>query len=129
MIQPGDVRVVSKRKGGTAPEPGEVVIDIDRTNPVLGNRHVLRDHRDAAGRQAVIEAFERDLEADLAAGGPMHAEIVRLATRVLAGERLALRCWCAPDRCHGDPIRDAIRSEAGLAPACDLSPARQAALF
>ncbi len=32
----GSVRVVSKRRGGAAPDPGETVIDIDRTNPILG---------------------------------------------------------------------------------------------
>ena len=37
--------------------------------------------------------------------------IIRLAVRVLAGEQLALQCWCAPERCHAESIRDAIMIE------------------
>lgn len=98
----GSVRVVSKRRGGTAPDPGETVIDIDRTNPILGNRHILKNPNDEAERTRVIDAHGRDLDHDLAQNGPMAASLIALARRVAAGEQIALRCWCAPKRCHGD---------------------------
>ena len=66
------VRGVSKRreKGAVQLTLGETVIDCDRSNPVLGNRHVLRNHHDAQARAEVIAAHKRDLEADVARNGP-----------------------------------------------------------
>ena len=110
----GTVRVVSKRKGGVVPVAGEVVVEIDRSNPVLGNRHVLHDHRDPAARWRVIEAFRRDLEEDSQRSGPIASAIDNLAERVRRGERLALRCWCAPEPCHGDIIAAAVCHRVGI---------------
>ena len=36
-------------------------------------------------------------------------KLLRLAERVRRGERLALRCHCAPKRCHGHVIAAWIR--------------------
>jgi hypothetical protein len=98
------IRVVSKRRerGAIVPTPDETVIDCDRSNPVLGNRHYLRDHNDEAARAKVIAAHKRDFDADLARNGPISKAIDDLAARVLDGERVALRCWCAPRPCHCD---------------------------
>jgi DNA helicase-2/ATP-dependent DNA helicase PcrA len=100
----GGVRVVSKRKGGVTESAGETVVDVDRSNPVLGNRHYLNNHLDADERARVIAAYDVDFQKDLAARGPMFAAVRDLAVRVAAGERLALRCWCAPFECHGDLV-------------------------
>lgn len=110
----GSVRVVSKRKGGVPPLEGELVIEVDRTNAILGNRFVLHDHRDDAERARVIEAYERELDADLAAGGPKSKELDRVAGLVSAGARVALRCWCAPRRCHGDRLARIVAERAGV---------------
>jgi hypothetical protein len=105
------IRVVSKRKGGLQAAPDETIIDVDRSNPILGNPHVLRDHRDMQERLRVIAAYERDLDCDLAERGPKTREIEKIAYRLRRGEKIALRCWCAepptrPQRpCHGDRIR------------------------
>lgn len=102
----GAARVVSKRAGGLAAAPDETIVSIDRTNPVLGNRHILHDHSDPIERARVIAAHRCDVEQDLARGGPVDRELAALTQRVLAGERLALACWCkmkrAPRACHGD---------------------------
>lgn len=100
---PGTLRVVNKGAGSTVrAEPGETVVDADRANPVLGNRHVLRNKMDPFARRAVIEAHQKDLEADLAREGPIFQELQGIATRVAAGENIALACWCAPSRCHAE---------------------------
>lgn len=98
------IRVVSKRAGGVPAAPGERVVDVDRTNKILGNPHLLQDHRDAQQRRRVIETYGRDLAADIAAGGPKSRAIDAIVARMKAGERIALRCWCAPKACHGDLI-------------------------
>jgi DNA helicase-2/ATP-dependent DNA helicase PcrA len=108
----GSVRVVSKRKGGVTEAAGETVIDVDRNHPVLGNRHVLTNHEDADERRRVIAAFDKDFKADMAVQGPMFKAVNGLAERVAGGERLALRCWCAPRDCHVDIIADKVATTA-----------------
>ena len=110
----GSVRVVSRRKGGLQALPGEVVIDVDRSNPVLGNRHVLHNHKDAEERDRVIAAYAADLAADLMARGPMSRAIDSLGARVVMGERLAFRCWCAPRKCHGDLLAKLVAKAGGV---------------
>jgi DNA helicase-2/ATP-dependent DNA helicase PcrA len=100
----GGVRVVSKRRGGVTESAGETVIDGDRSHPVLGNRHFLKNHEDADERRQVIAAYDKDFQADLAKRGPMFQAVMALAERVRAGERIALRCWCAPHDCHLDIV-------------------------
>jgi hypothetical protein len=96
------IRVVSKRRerGAIVAAADETVIDCDRSNPVLGNRHYLRDHNDDNARAKVIAANKRDFDADVARNGPMSKAIDDIVARVLKGERIALRCWCAPRPCH-----------------------------
>ena len=98
--QAGTVRLVSKRKGGIAADPSEVIIDVDRTNPVLGNRHILHDYRDDNERALVIAAYEADYRADFAAKGPMYRATESIARLIAEGKSVALRCWCAPRPCH-----------------------------
>jgi hypothetical protein len=53
--------------------------------------------------------------------GPMSQAIKGLAARVGAGERMALRCWCAPKPCHAELIRDRIAQVLDISPE-DLAP-------
>lgn len=111
----GSVRVISKRKGGVVAGLDEVVIDVDRTNPLLGNRFVLHDHRDNDERGRVVAAYEAELEADVAANGPKSQELDRIAGMVRNGVKVAFRCWCAPRRCHGDALARIVGQRSGLA--------------
>lgn len=97
----GSIRTVSKRWSGTHPDPDEMLIEIDRSNPVLGNRHYMKE-KSLSERDRVIAAHQADLEADVAAGGPISRELEHMAHRVAAGDHLAIVCWCAPAPCHGD---------------------------
>ena len=70
----GYVRLGNKRAGAPGkPQPGEVAVDIDRKNRVLGNPFILRDANDKATRTDVIERFAVKYRADLACDGPMAA--------------------------------------------------------
>lgn len=97
----GSIRTVSKRYTGTQPERSETVLQIDRSNPVLGNRHHMRGSS-LAERERVIAAHAADIERDAQAGGPIHQALIEIAGRVARGEHIALACWCAPAACHGD---------------------------
>jgi hypothetical protein len=111
------VRIVSKRAGGVKPQPGEKVVPVDRTNPVLGNKSVLENHTDGAARARVIAEFEERLALDLAQQGPMSRAIEVLAELVATGQALALECWCAQPKnsrpCHATSIRGAIADKLG----------------
>lgn len=100
----GHVRTTNQRGEGTPPEPHEVVIKIDRTNPELGNKHHLRNKLDRHERAKVIGEFRVDLENDIAVNGPMSQAIDEIVALVLAGEEVCLHCWCSPLPCHGDVI-------------------------
>lgn len=66
-------------------------------------------------RAAVIAKYELWLAGRIRDGEPaILAEIERLA-KIARHGRLVLRCWCAPERCHGDVIKAHI--EASLEPA------------
>lgn len=99
----GYVRVTNMRVSmapESQPEEDETVIRVDRENKILGNRHVLRDKSDLQARHAVISANQADLEKDCAHKGPMFQALVDIATRVKAGEKICLACWCDPSPCH-----------------------------
>ncbi len=110
----GYIRVASLRvsQRDIAPEPGETVIRGDRVNPVLGNPHVLHNANDPAERDRVCDAFERDAQIDLQAGGPISRAIDDMARRVAAGERIVLMCWCKPRRCHLDWVAREVEQRA-----------------
>lgn len=107
MTTPGTIRLGSKRaRSAGKPTNDELVISVDRANPILGNRHYLRDHLDSKERERVVAAYERDLIADEKAHGPMTRAIEDIAATVLAGENVICMCWCYPEfrPCHGEHI-------------------------
>lgn len=103
------VIVTSKRINSTVLPEGFTVVDVDRSNPVLGNKHAMIDTEpEGTERVRVIKEFKEDLDRDWASKGLMYNAIQNLANRVRDGERIALRCWCAPKACHADIIKDKI---------------------
>ena len=100
--------------------PGELIIDGDRTNPALGNQHILHNHLDPVERDQVIAAYGRDLKADIAIDGPMSRAIDEIVDHLRAGHKIALRCWCAnaltPRPCHLDLVRDEAMRRFACAP-------------
>lgn len=107
MSNQGTIRVTNKRKGSRhIPSPSDYIVNIDRRNFILGNRHILPPKPTPEDRGMIIEAFRVDLEADKLANGPMIQEIGRIANFVRCGANVALDCWCAPLPCHGDVIKE-----------------------
>lgn len=100
-----NVRVVSKRRGGTAPHANEVVVNIARPS-ILGNPFFMQDE---SQREVVIEKYRGWLRSQFKQRTQVRAAIEQLAARVKAGEHIALQCWCAPCACHGDVLIEAIK--------------------
>ena len=95
----GTIRTVSKRDSGTQPRPDEVVIDVDRSNPILGNPFIMGRDGDRLG---CIRKHNRLIKEDRENDGPISHELEKIAQMVRAGQNVALRCWCAPKQCHAD---------------------------
>jgi hypothetical protein len=108
----GSVRVVSKRadKAAIKADPDEDVIRCHRGSgriyPIFGNYAA----EGWTPRAEAIEAYRKMFEKDVAQQGSLHRECVKIAKRVMDGERIALECWCAPLRCHADIICAHIKS-------------------
>jgi hypothetical protein len=70
----GYIGLGNKRAGAPGkPKPGEIAVDIDRKNRILGNPFIPRDATDKAARADVIERFRAKYQADPACDGPMAA--------------------------------------------------------
>ena len=88
--QQGSIRVVNLNRWGTRAEPEEVIVHVDRSNPVLGNPYPLRRRNDPAERERVIALYAKRLEEDILQSGPMSQAIGAIAERVAKGEQIAL---------------------------------------
>ena len=107
------VRIVNQRKGGNRPKPGELVIPADRTDPVLGNRHVLKDPNNREERAKVLRLHAEDEEADRAADGPITRRLREITEIVESGQPVAFVCWCFPEECHTMRYRQRISHALG----------------
>jgi hypothetical protein len=102
----GNVVIGNKRKGGLTQLDGFTSVDVDRSNPILGNPHVLSNWKDDEERQEVLDDYKVDYDTDWHFNGPMKQETLKLARRVYKGENLLLLCWC-----HGKPSFKACHAE------------------
>lgn len=100
------VRVVNKRTA-TAPEPHVIRVYIGRPSP-LGNPFKVGV---AGTRDQVIVKYRDHIQAQLAdADSPASHELNRLK-RLLADDPnriIELECWCEPQSCHGDILRNLL---------------------
>jgi Domain of unknown function (DUF4326) len=80
-------------------------IYIGRSCP-LGNPYPITPEIDRAG---VINAFKEDFEKALHDSlSPISKEYNKLLQMVTDGEKIALGCWCSPQACHGDVIKESL---------------------
>ncbi len=64
-----------------------------------------RRARQAPG--STLDDYRAWLRAEWKRGGAVRQELERLADLAAAGN-LTLGCWCKPDPCHGDVVKEAI---------------------
>lgn len=91
------IKVVNKRSG----EPG---VYIGRPS-LLGNPFVIGKH---GNREEVVEKYKEFFYDQLGKSRPFADEIDRITNIYRTTGALTLICWCAPELCHGDVIRDYI---------------------
>jgi len=59
-------------------------------------------------RADVISKYRKWLWAEFNKREDVYRELVRIAEKVKAGEKVQLACWCKPLDCHGDVIKKCI---------------------
>ena len=72
---------------------------------VLANPHIMVTEDD---RQTVIDLFRSDLDDDIARQGAMYQRLRQIQARVEEGYNVTLGCWCAPQACHCDVIKEKV---------------------
>jgi hypothetical protein len=71
---------------------------------VLGNPSTLQ----AYTRTDAIARYRIWLRQQWQRQGEVHAALLQLARRYTERGDLTLACWCAPQRCHAEVIREAV---------------------
>lgn len=101
----GYFRVVNiKGEPDFQPTKDEILILMDRTNPILGNKHPMK-FKNWRERDRVIDLFSQDLDADFLIEGPMYQALLVLAKRIVDNNaKIAGGCHCAGAPCHVDII-------------------------
>ena len=71
---------------------------------VLGNPYTSREYT----RPDAIARYRIWLRQQWQRHGEVYAALLQLARLYTAHEQLTLLCWCAPQRCHAEVIREAV---------------------
>ena len=71
---------------------------------VLGNPYTLEEYT----RPDAIARYRIWLRQQWHLHGEVHAALLQLARRYKERGELTLACWCAPQRCHAEVIREAV---------------------
>lgn len=88
------------------PSDDEIMVRIDRANPILGNPHYL--HRENE-RDMICDLYDMRFERKVKEDIRFISELERIVGLVLAGHDVVLGCWCVPKRCHGEIILEYVR--------------------
>ena len=74
----------------------------------LRNKYKVKPHGPYEREEAVAKYYRQWLwEKMQNQSSPQYVELVRLA-EIAKQQALNLACWCAPQKCHGDVIKNAI---------------------
>jgi hypothetical protein len=71
---------------------------------VLGNPYTLKEYT----RTDAIARYRIWLRQQWQQHGEVHAALLELARAYQERDELTLLCWCAPQRCHAEVIREAV---------------------
>lgn len=108
MITVANIRT-SKDKNGVyigRPMPRQRLGGSPLANPYKLSRN---DRNKEGARSAALLMYRLWLKDCLAGDTPQRREFDRLVALARAGD-LTLLCWCAPQSCHGDVIKQAIEA-------------------
>ena len=81
----------------------EIIIRVDRENPILGNRFYMKNEWD---RFKVIEQYREWFEKEIENNNEELLEELRRIYRIAKTNDVALACWCHPRKCHGEVVLD-----------------------
>lgn len=74
----------------------EKVIIGHRANPILGNKHPMKE-KSMKERDRVIDEHKKDLEEDLKVKGPIYNILQKIAKDIVENQqKFAISCHCAP---------------------------------
>jgi hypothetical protein len=92
------ITIVNRRNGRV---PGVYVV----RPAVLGNPYVIGSD---GSRHDVLDKYRAWLREQYRHDGAVRRALRTLAMRYLTDGQLTLICWCAPQPCHAEVIRDAV---------------------
>ncbi len=80
----------------------ETIIIGHRMNPILGNKHVMKN-QSREERERVIKEHKKDLDEDLKNKGQIWQLLQEIAYQIVEHKtKFAIECWCKPLPCHND---------------------------
>ena len=94
------IRVVNLRY--YKPQKDEILIKIDRSNKILGNRFVMNSE---AERDDVCNKNDAWFQSQIKKKNQVVLNELRRIYRIALKTNVALGCWCYPKRCHGLTIK------------------------
>jgi len=103
----GKILVVNKRKNGVKAPVGYKVFDISGTSRNLGNPFTVEKY---GGRDGCIAEFRKNWKSFVELEG-VKEQLMVMVNEVIAGNDIALSCWCAPLNCHGNVIKELIEKK------------------
>ena len=92
------ITIVNRRNGRVAG------VYVSRPS-VLGNPYVIGHD---GSRHDVVDKYRAGLREQYRHDGAVRRALRQLAMRYLTDGALTLICWCAPQPCHAEVIRDAV---------------------
>lgn len=104
----GYLRIINLQNRPELDEDDDLIY-VDRTNKILGNKHILKNKLNLDERLKVIQEYKQDLENDIANNGDMSKAIKKIAEDVKKGKNVCLGCWCSPLPCHGEVIAEKVQ--------------------
>lgn len=84
------------------PVNGEVLIKIDRSNKILGNKFVMKNESE---RDFVCDKYDKWFNTQVDTKNQVVLNELRRIYKIALTSDIALGCWCYPKRCHGLTIK------------------------
>lgn len=94
------IRVVNLRN--YKPKKNEVLIKVDRSNKILGNKFIMKEESE---RNIVCDKYEQWFNYQTKNKNQVVLNELRRIYKIALESDVALGCWCFPKRCHAFTIK------------------------